>query len=144
MRLGFVIPVVAIALSGCGKDTTEPAANISVQQTKCPAKTAQIEIMDGSARTVCGCIEAPGTPLTLNQKLNCTVVAGTTVVFGFQGNQISHQILSRGTPAFASSPPFDPTDDMSAPAHAVKFDETGTYEYVDAYGSFPAGKITVL
>ena len=89
-----------------------------VTATPCPNPSEAILSVEEFAFIVrCGCLEAPGV-YTEDDK-HCTVPAGTTVTWVFEGSQ-QHNVASE---AFADSRP------RTAGRYSVAFDTPGVYEY---------------
>lgn len=122
-----------VLLASCG-NTHGPGAGgpISAGQT-CTPSTAVIQVGDTFLRRACGCTEAANTIFNVGSALTCTVAAGTSVIFTYEGAVNSHQILSNGTPAFTSSQPYLPSQGQTNPTHAVTLSTRGNYAFSDAF-----------
>ena len=142
MRIASALTAATCAavLSATGCDTNTPPT-LTEQQSRCGAGIAEVEVNDGFLRALCGCAESSTTPVIPPATLTCTVAAGTTVFFMYQGTQLQHQIVSTGTPTFEPSALNDPTDLAPIVVHAVKFDTAGTYEFVDSMNHSVSGRI---
>ncbi len=136
-----ILPVLFVALSGCGEERNAlpPAAT-----GQCPAGYAQVQVEDGFLREGCGCQEnRAGTVATPSATLTCTVNAGTLVSFYYAGSTLEHQIVPVGTPAFQPSALFSPERLESIRVHSVRFSTPGTYNFSDAMNSALKGRIIV-
>jgi len=131
---------------GCGGSAPGSGTAAKVDgapATGCDTDAAQISVGSAALTIDCGCDEAAGTQAVKPNALTCTVANGTTVVFNYAEHTLPRQILSKGTPSFVSSPPSDPSEDEPLQAHAVKFEQIGTYQYEDGFDSTLHGKIIV-
>ena len=120
-----------------GSDPLERAA------TACNSGTAQIGLYDGFLQRLCGCTEGASDPILTGTPLTCTVALNAMVTFHFLGTQAPHQILSDGSPAFASSPYSDPKAATPIRAHAVQFTVAGSYRFRDVSDAGLTGTIIV-
>jgi plastocyanin len=79
--------------------------------------------------------------------MSCTVAAGTTVFFLYQGSQLNHQIISTGSSGattFPSSPVWDPSNSTSTNVEfTYTFVTAGTYPFIDAIDQSMRGSIIV-
>lgn len=119
---------------------------VSAPTSTCPSGTAEILVGDGFLQRVCGCTETSGTSVGSNTSLGCTVTSGTRVYFHFVGTTLLHQIVTSGTPSFASSAVYDPKPDNAsdgAHVHVVRLTTSGTYSYRDLYNPGLRGTVTV-
>jgi len=102
-----------------------------------------ILIQDGFLQNVCGCEEGE-VAFSSSEILTCTVSASTTVIFNYSNSQLSHQVISSGTPNFVSSPIHDPyLQSNNNLTYAVTLSETGTYQFFDAFNETLTGQIIV-
>jgi plastocyanin len=127
------LPLLLATSCGTELGVVEPASSVS-----CPG-AAQILFADGLMHAACGCAESSSAAVETN--LTCTVPAGTLVEFRFTGTSLKHQILSQGSPSFASGPVIDPLTVLRS--FAVPFQASGTYRFTDPFHPRINGQIVV-
>lgn len=115
---------ISLALISCGKERSE---EITTASTACKTGQAQIQVLDGMFRHLCGCNEAVGTTAVAGGRLDCTVNRGTQIVFQMGASTGQHQIVQNGTSASAI-----PASDPSSKVHVISLPTAGTYRYRDA------------
>jgi hypothetical protein len=143
LRLLGAIFGTLLFVSGCGKDES---SEVLLSQTECSGKTAQIQVMDGFLKRLCGCTETSNTLIDSpnGQTLNCTVSTGTIVHFHFNSTRVQHQIVPSGSQAIPISPLTQSEGLLVTPSFAVPFDAAGSYPFQDRFNSKMSGTITVL
>jgi hypothetical protein len=132
--------ILAVGSCACGTQTKQ---SVPPAPSGCQSGEAIIAIHDGSLQAVCGCAEAPSGPVVPPATFRCTVDRQAVVFFNFQDTVLQHQILSTGSPNFQESPVSDPQRGLKPRVHAVKFDNSGTYSFHDAFNSGLSGAIVV-
>lgn len=133
--------VALLALSaGCG---TSPTGSLRSELNSCEPGAALILVGDDGLDRRCGCTEAARRFVTPTTGFTCTIARGTSVVFNFSSTLLQHQILSTGTPSFASSGIYLPGNLNSIQSHAVTFATPGTYSFQDAFVAGSAGQLIV-
>jgi hypothetical protein len=134
---GFLLLGMLYA-SACGNI----GASLPSSPATCDSGAAAILVNDASLQILCGCDEAAGTLASAGSALTCTLPVNSTVNFIFAGGMRNlHQIESVGSPAFASSPIFDPSSEAPVRAHGVRFETLATYTYRDAINHAISGTI---
>ncbi|MFN7684656.1 MAG: hypothetical protein ACK5QT_04500 [Oligoflexia bacterium] len=128
------------SLAGCEFNGTDFPS-----RSECASNSAAIAITDGLIARLCGCAEGGGGWKTFDVGIECTVPAGTTVVFNYVATQLLHQVVSTSSSPdlFSASPVSDPAQDPVIRAHAVQL-QTGTYQFTDTYDLRLNSRITVL
>ncbi|MDR3605994.1 MAG: hypothetical protein P4M08_01280 [Oligoflexia bacterium] len=135
---------LVLGVSACEGDNTLNTQTIAPPVTSCSAGQAEILVQDGFLEDLCGCAEGDAVVYNQPQPLTCTISSSTTVFFLFAGSELSHQILSVGTPFFVSSPLWDPSNSTTTNStFAYQFMVPGTYEFKDAINPAMTGSIVV-
>ena len=133
---------VGLALVSCG---SEKLPEMSTSETVCSGQTAQIQVMDGLFKRLCGCSESSDTLINsvAGETLTCTVSSGTIIHFHFETTHVQHQIVPSGLAEIPATPLTQREGLLVVPAHAVQFNSVGTYPFQDRYNSLMQGKIIV-
>jgi len=144
----LIFALLIFFASACGERIT--TQTLPLDQTDCVGsggEVAHIRVSDGLLERECGCLgagEAIGTIFTNNQSLTCTINRGAMVFFHYLGTVQTHQIISDGPLKFPSSPLSDPRDGTATfRVHAVKFLDSGNFQFKDAFNPSVGGVITV-
>lgn len=143
LLLGLGLTLAACGQSGPSRPVLTP------DLTLCPTGAAMIMVGDGYLTARCGCAEGDNVTTYAPSSFTCTVPTGTTVQFNFVEAMLYHQILSTGSPSFASSSrsrsrPYE--GDFGGPGvlfHAVTLDAAGSYAFTDALYPGLGGQIVV-
>jgi hypothetical protein len=135
----YILPLL-LTLISCANPAV---VTVTEAGTTCQSAQAQILVMDGFLKRLCGCVEASGTQVGVGTSLDCTVAAGTTVFFHYVGTRMKHQIVPTVANSFTASAPRDPDRSDSVLAHGVVFNASGTYGYQDFYFPNLIGQIIV-
>lgn len=111
----------------------------------CGPGVAQLLIMDGMAKRLCGCQAEPDDTLVVPPAaLDCTVAAGTQVFFRFEGAFNSHQVVFPATGQTGlSGHTTQPLDPASLRPHVVLLEASGTYVFRDGFNTAVQGSIIV-
>lgn len=134
---------LALALSACaglGRDAALPAS-----ATACGPGVAQIQILDGMAKRLCGCAEPDDTLIAPPASVDCTVAVGTRVHFRFEGTFREHQIVFTGAGMDdLHGHVVQPEEPVTRRPHVVLFDTaTTSYPFRDGFNSAVNGSIIV-
>lgn len=121
-NLTQIAVIAAIFLVGCEINTT-PAPT-----SACAAKTAVIQVFDNGLKRGCGCTEAADAFFGPGQSLQCTVSAGTTVLFYYPRILTVHQIFIQQLITFS---PRYPNDSTPIQVDGQIMNSSGTYNFGD-------------
>ena len=140
-----VLLAALIALGGMGAQC-DGITDMEFQQSdsNCKAGQAQIQIMDGMSKRLCGCTEADNTLIGASQTLTCTVNAGTTIFVHYSGAALTHQIIPVSGVSFPASPIYNRQDPAPITTHVFTVGTVGTYSYADSYDRAIFGDIVAL
>jgi plastocyanin len=135
---------LVLAVSACEGDNNPDTETLDPSSTSCGSLVAQILVQDGYFKDLCGCAEGQGTTFVQPSPMTCTVAVNTTIFFLYTGSELSHQIISTGTPSFPSSPLWDPVSRQTTnPVFGYQFQTAGTYTLTDALDGSMTGRLIV-
>lgn len=130
--------LTATLASGCGN----VGAALPSSPATCDTGAAAILVHEAALQIMCGCDESAGTIAGAGTPLTCTLPVNSTLTFLYAGGMRNlHQIESVGTPAFPSSPLFDPSHEAPVRAHGVRFETIANYAFRDAINHAISGTI---
>ena len=72
---------LGLALLGFGSCVDLPDPAIALEDTQCQGKQAQLGVMDGFLKILCGCQEPAGEVFSPGASLTCTIRQGSTLFF---------------------------------------------------------------
>lgn len=141
-RLALAAASALVFASACADLTRDH--ELPASETGCEPGVAQIHILDGMAKRLCGCVESSDTLIAPPATVDCTVAAGTQVYFRFEGVFTWHQIIFTGAGLEDFNGHLVRVDEwISFRPHVVTFNASATYPFQDAFNSDVRGSIIV-
>jgi len=138
----FAIIMTVCVFPGCAP----PAPAVAPASSSCVTGVSQVLVGDNYLETGCGCAEGNGTVTGAGSSFVCTLKAKNFVQFIYVGTQLTHQIDSIGSPAFANTPLLGPANSPSpglSQAFGLQISTPGTYQFKDAFDASLSGSFVV-